>query len=69
MATFARKIDVACSGIVLESFIFAKDYHHSRMFSRELEEVNNSQKFSFADYSCYTVVQEPSYMYACYLVQ
>jgi len=41
--------------IVPESFIFAKDYHHSQMFSRELETVDNLRKFSFADYPRYTV--------------
>ena len=30
-------------------------YHHSQTFSRELEKINNSRAFSFADYSCYTV--------------
>ena len=28
--------------IAPESFIFAKDYHHSRVFSRKLENVDNS---------------------------
>jgi len=40
--------------IVPESFTFAKDYH-SQTFSHELEKVNNSQTFSFADYSRYTI--------------
>jgi len=47
--------------------IFEEDYHHSRMFSRELETVDNSQKFSFANYSRYTVclVYFLLFMYGC----
>ena len=48
---------MARGSIAPESFIFAKDYHHSQMFSCEFGKVNNSQKFSFADYSHYMVVQ------------
>jgi len=52
---------VAMCIIVPESFIFTKDHYHSRTFSRELEKVDNSQKFSFVDYSCYTVYHEPQW--------
>ena len=57
MVTFIGKWawQVAILVIVPESFIFAKDYHHLRTFSRELEKVDNSRTFSFADYPCYTV--------------
>jgi len=54
VATFVGKLGVACGNIVPESFIFAKD-HHLQMFSRELEKVISSQKFSSADYSHYTI--------------
>jgi len=56
MATFIGKMGVA-RGDVRNCFVFARpDYHHLRMFSRELEKVDNSRKFSFVDYSRYTVI-------------
>jgi len=55
--TFAGEISVARGSIAPENFIFAKDYHHSRMFSRNFGKVNNSWKIYFTDCSCYTIYQ------------
>ena len=59
MATFVGKLGVARSDIlgdigtghckavidVPESFVFAKGYHHSRTFSRELERLTIHENF------------------------
>ena len=44
MATFVGKMGVARGDArnCTRKLIFAKDYHHSRTFSRELETVDNS---------------------------
>ena len=57
MATFVGKMGAArCDARnCTRKLIFAKDYHHSRAFSRKLETVDNSRNFSFAYYSRYTV--------------
>ena len=55
VATFVGKMGVACSDIVPECFIFAKGYHHSA-FANVFSWIRKSwRKFSFADYSRYTV--------------
>ena len=58
MAIFVGKMGVACGDVrnCTRKLIFSKDYHHSQTFSRELGTVDNLRKFSFVDYSYYTVL-------------